>query len=117
MEYYCGAQGSYNISETCGDNGTYFHRTEKEDKRTMGKIVYIPFEIEGSYDTAEPGKYIYRGLAHCYNYDTHERQKVRLFVHSDQMMLPPPSLLEVEEKHEIDLSFWNKIRHKEKENE
>ena len=81
----------------------------------MSKIVYIPFELESVYDSAEPGKYIYRGLAHCYNYDTHEYQKVKLFVHSDQMMLPPPSL-EVEEKREIDLSFWNKIR-KEKKGE
>lgn len=73
----------------------------------MGKVVYIPFEIEGSYDSVEPDKYIYRGLVHCYNYDTHEYQKVRLFVHSDQMMLPP--VIE-EEKREIDLSFWNRIR-------
>ena len=36
-EYSCGAQGSYNISQTCGDNGTYFYRTEKENKRTMKK--------------------------------------------------------------------------------
>lgn len=31
-EYSCGAQGSDGISQTCGDNGTYFYRTtEKED--------------------------------------------------------------------------------------
>ena len=49
MEYSCGAQGSDGISQTCGDSGTYFHRTElpkiklrlrsctteSEEKRTM----------------------------------------------------------------------------------
>ena len=38
-EYSCGAQGSDNISENCGDRGTYFYRpeikTEKEDNGTM----------------------------------------------------------------------------------
>ena len=36
-EYSCGAQGSDNISENCGNNGTYFYRSveKKEDKRTM----------------------------------------------------------------------------------
>ena len=41
-EYSCGAQGSDNISDICGDSGVYFYHpkefkieTEKEDKRTM----------------------------------------------------------------------------------
>ena len=193
-EYSCGSQGSYNISEKCGDHGTYFHSPESvvyypiffTPNITMQHdiLVFIPdfkiytegydienairmakdaiinaisetkelvkpsgvveaykkasedadeifdfskdgiltfvkidiseykplFEIEEPYDFTEPGKYIYRGFAHCYNSVTHEYQKVKMFVHSDQMMIPPQSM-EAEEKREIDLSFWNRIRH------
>ena len=85
----------------------------KDGILTFAKIdisEYKPlFEIEEPYDFTEPGKYIYRGFAHCYNSVTHEYQKVKMFVHSDQMMIPPQSM-EAEEKREIDLSFWNRIR-------
>lgn len=39
-EYSCGAQGSDNISQNCGDSGTYFYRPiEKEDKMSQTDIV------------------------------------------------------------------------------
>lgn len=38
MEYSCGAQGSDGISQNCGDSGTYFYRTEKEEQN-MNKNV------------------------------------------------------------------------------
>lgn len=44
-EYSCGAQGSDNISENCGDRGTYFYRPEKEDKRTM-QIDVAPMQTD-----------------------------------------------------------------------
>ena len=58
--------------------------------------VYIPFDIEDCVELVEDkhsnpfGKLkVFSGLAHCYNLETHEFQKVHLFVRGDQPIYTP----------------------------